>query len=123
MIITVVTTLKSGEYKSQIVTEATSIEIALMSAYGEPRIDTTGVIPFTTLANTPSTFTIGGGPVMAYIRSGMPIEFALDVDVDPEAKGKVAGWSTEMKNRIAAAIALIKTKPLLNQPDIVHYEA
>lgn len=123
MIITVVTTLKSGEYKSQIVTEATSIEIALMTAYGEPRVDTAGIIPFTKLDLTVSSFTIGGGPLMAYIRSGMPIEFALDVDVDPEAKGKVAGWSVELKNRIAAAIALLKTKPLLNQPDIVHYEA
>jgi hypothetical protein len=123
MIITVVSTLTNGVYKAIVSTEASSIEVALMSAYGEPRIDVTGTIPYTKLDTTSSTFVIAGGPSMVYIRSGMPISFSMDSNVDPEAHGKVHGWSVEMKNRIAGEITTLKTKPLLSQPDIVHYEA
>jgi len=123
MIITVVTTLTNGIYKSSIVTEASSIEVALMTAYGEPRIDTLGTIPYTKADLTVSSFTLSGGPALAYIRSGMPIEFSLDSNVDSEAVNKVKGWSVEMKNRITTEITALKTKPLLNQPDVIHYEA
>jgi hypothetical protein len=123
MIIITKNDIKNNLYIAKIDTEVTSIEQALMDAYGEPQFDITGVIPFTNSLSQPDSFTISGGPQTKYVRSSMQLTFSISSLLDPEAPGKVRGWSVEMKNRITAAITDLKTKPLLDVPDIQYYEA
>jgi hypothetical protein len=57
------------------------------------------------------TFTIGGGPSLAYVRSQSPHHFQLDKNIDVEAKEKVAGWGDTITGRIQSAISTL----LLNE--------
>lgn len=122
MIASITTTLINNVWKASVATEATSVERALMGAYGEPTIDTAGSISYTKPDTTPSSFIIAGGPKLAYVRSGMPIAFELDMTVEPEAKEKVAGWANTIKTRLEAAMTTLKSKPPVSTPSVVHYE-
>lgn len=115
--------LKNNVHIGTVDTEITSIEQALMDAYGEPQIDITGTIPYTNSLNQAVSFTIAGGPQMRFVKSSMQLQFQLSAQTDSEAPGKVAGWLVEMKNRITTAITALKTKPLIDVPDIQFYEA
>lgn len=122
MIASITTTLINNVWKASVATEATSLERALMSAYGEPTIDTAGTINYTKADTTSSTFVIAGGPKLAYVRSGMPIAFELDGTVEPEAKEKVAGWAITIKTRLEDAMTALKAKPPVTTPSVVNYE-
>lgn len=117
MIVFVTNDQKNNLFSASVQTEADSLDMAYMDAYGEPRIDTSGTIPYTDHLGAPQTFIIAGGPQYAYVRSGMPITFALQLALDAEAKGKVAGWGIEMKARIAAAMVTLRLNPTPNVPN------
>lgn len=117
MIVFVTNDQKNNLFSAAVQTEADTLDMAFMDAYGEPRIDQAGTIPYTDSFNAPQTFVIAGGPSYAYVRSGMPISFALQLQLDPQAKGKAAGWGIEMKARIAAAMTALRLNPTPNVPN------
>ncbi len=117
MIVFVTNDQKNNLFSASISTEVDTLDMAYMDAYGEPQIDQAGTIPYTDHLGNPQTFVIGGGPQLAYVRSGMPISFALQLSIDSEAKGKCAGWGIEMKARIATAMAALRTNPTPNVPN------
>lgn len=117
MIVFITNDQKNNYFSSSLMTEADTLDMAYMDAYGEPRIDTAGVIPYTNSLSVVSSFTIAGGPVYSYIRSGMPISFGVQLSMDAEAKGKAAGWGIEMKARVAAAMAALRTNVTPNVPN------
>lgn len=117
MIVFITNDQKNNYFSSSLTTEADTLDMAYMDAYGEPRIDTAGVIPYTNSLSVVSSFTIAGGPAYSYIRSGMPISFGVQLSMDAEAKGKAAGWGIEMKARIAAAMVAMRTNATPNVPN------
>jgi hypothetical protein len=117
MIVFITNDQKNNYFSASLTTEADTLDMAYMDAYSEPRIDTAGVIPYTNSLSVVSSFTIAGGPAYSYIRSGMPISFGVQLSMDPEAKGKAAGWGVEMKARIAAAMIALRTNATPNVPN------
>lgn len=122
MIVSITNDQKNNLFIATVSTEVDSLDMAYMDALGEPQIDQAGTIPYTDSLSQPQTFVIGGGPKNAYVRSGMPISFALQLSLDPEAKGKVAGWGIEMKNRIIAAMTTLKANPVPNVPNTARFQ-
>lgn len=57
------------------------------------------------------TYTIAGGPRLVYIRSQAPHEFQIDGNMDPEARTKVAGWGTTIKDRLEVAKNALMARP------------
>lgn len=58
-----------------------------------------------------SSFTIGGSPNLAYIRTNAPHVFSLSATTDPEAEAKVKGWGDTIVARIAAAKGALLANP------------
>lgn len=117
MIVFITYDQKNNYFSASVTTEADTLDMAYMDAYGEPRIDTAGTIPYTNSLSVLSSFVIAGGPTYSYVRSGMPVSFGVQLSMDSEAKGKAIGWGIEMKARIAAAMSALRTNVTPNVPN------
>jgi len=122
MIATFTTTLINNLWTAIVTTELTSVERALIDAYGEPQVDVAGTINYTDSMHNPQTFVIAGSPKLVYIRSGTPFSFGLSAIVDPAASYKVAGWATTLQARMLAAMTALKANPPVTTPSVVNVE-
>jgi hypothetical protein len=121
VIVTVTTTTQNNLVTAEVTTEVSSIEQQLMDVHGEPQIDIHGTFPYTKLNSDSDTFVIATTQ-LKYVRSGMPVSFALSLNTDTEAAGKVAGWGAEIVTRIGTVMDALKALPAVVSPSVQHYE-
>jgi hypothetical protein len=122
MIATFTTLLANNLWSVGITTEVTSVERALIDAYGEPQVDKAGTINYTDNSDNPQTFVIAGSPQLVFIRSGTPFGFSMSALTDPLAKNKVAGWATTLQARMLAAMTALKANPPVTTPSVNNVE-
>lgn len=118
MIVTTSVAMRNNVFTGTVSTEADSLDTKYMNQFGEPSIDKLGTIP-----NGEGTFELTGGPSLVKVRSGMPIEFALDANIDAEAAAKVAAWCAEMADRIQTVMTTLKGQALPTSPTVTFYTA
>jgi len=118
MIVTLTRTMKNNVFKGVVTTTADIVDLKYTDQFGEPSIDTVGTIPLGL-----GSFVIAGGPRLAKVISGMPIEYTVDGNVDAAAQDKVDAWMTEMKNRITAEMDDLKANPLPTSPNVTYFSA
>jgi hypothetical protein len=123
MIISVTNDQKNNVFIATVTTATDALDMAYIDAYGEPQIDQAGVINYFDNSHNPQTFTITGGPNLAFVRSGMPISFSLAFAIDPLAMNKAIGWGITMMTRIQTVMAALKAQPQPDVPNTTIYPA
>ena len=101
MIINTTKTIVRNVRTGNLATEVNSLEMVFIDAYGEPQVNVGGTIPYTDSHAAPQTFVLPDK--YCYMRSSFPAEQAFDMNADPEAANKLAGWVAEVITRLTAA--------------------
>jgi hypothetical protein len=123
MIITVTQDQKNNVFIATITTTTDALDMAYIDAYGEPTVDQAGTITYYDNSHVEQTFVISGGPLLAYVRSGMPITFSMSFTIDALAMNKVIGWGNTMVARIQAAMTTLKDQAQPNVPNSTIFPA
>ncbi len=126
MVIKVTKSMARNVFTGVIETEVSSRELIYIDAYGEPQVDIGGTIPLVDPENNNAALldedeqprTISLTSKQTYIRSGFPVSYSFDGNIDAEASIKLHSWITELTTRLTTAKTTLMAKDFPVTPDI-----